>query len=56
MVKQALKRKRPQFNETAQGYRTFSDLLRDADKRGLLRIEKSQGSGGYRITGVVAGD
>ena len=52
MVKQTLKRKRPQFSESAHGYRNFSELLKDAEKRGLLSMEKDARSGGFRITGV----
>ena len=50
MVKQALKRKRPQFSESAHGYRNFSEMLKDAEKRGLLSMEKDRASGGYLIT------
>ncbi len=49
LVKQTLKRKRPNFSETFYGYRNFSDLLEDAEKRGLLEIEKDEKSGGYII-------
>ncbi len=52
MVKQALKRKMPQFNESAHGYRNFSELLQDGQKLGLLRLEKDSRSGGYRIIGT----
>jgi uncharacterized protein (TIGR00288 family) len=52
MVKQALKRKMPQFNESRHGYRNFSELLQDAQKRGLLRLEKDTPSGGYPIIGT----
>jgi uncharacterized protein (TIGR00288 family) len=50
VVKQTLKRKRPNFSESAHGYRSFSGLLQDASKRGLLEIQKDQRSGGYVIT------
>ena len=50
MVKQTLKRKRPQFSESAHGYRNFSEMLKDAEKRGLLSMEKDRASGGYLIT------
>ncbi|HEY5807029.1 MAG TPA: NYN domain-containing protein [Povalibacter sp.] len=49
MVKQALKRRNPGFNETYYGFRTFSDLLEDAQKRKLLDLEADQKSGGYII-------
>ncbi len=34
-----MKRKKPSFNETYHGYRTFSELLLDAQKEGLLELE-----------------
>ena len=49
MVKQALKRRKPGFNESYYGYRTFSDLLEDAQERKLLALEPDQKSGGYVI-------
>jgi uncharacterized protein (TIGR00288 family) len=47
MVKQALKRRRPNFNESYYGYRAFSDLLEEAAKRRLVEIERDEKSGGY---------
>lgn len=49
MVKQTLKRKRPNFSETFHGYRNFNELLEDAQKLGLLDIQKDDKSGGYII-------
>jgi hypothetical protein len=49
MVKQALKRRNPGFNETYYGFRTFSDLLEEAQQRKLLTLEPDQKSGGYII-------
>ncbi len=51
MVKQTLKRKRPMFNESYHGYESFSQLLEDAEKRGLLKLQKEPRSGGYVILG-----
>ncbi len=51
MVKQTLKRKRPNFAETFHGYRSFNQLLEDAHERGLLEIQKDEKSGGYIIIG-----
>jgi uncharacterized protein (TIGR00288 family) len=51
MVKQTLKRKRPMFNETYHGYGSFNELLEDADKRGLLKLQREPKSGGYVILG-----
>jgi hypothetical protein len=50
MVKQALKRRKPGFNESYYGFRAFSDLLEDAEKKGLVRLEPDEKSGGYLIT------
>ena len=49
MVKQALKRRKPGFNESYYGFRTFSDLLEEAQTRKLLSLEPDQKSGGYVI-------
>ena len=49
MVKQALKRQKPGFNETYHGFRTFSELLEEAEKRKLIELEADQKSGGYII-------
>ena len=49
MVKQALKRRNPGFNESYYGYRAFSDLLEDAEKKGLIKLEPDEKSGGYLI-------
>jgi uncharacterized protein YicC (UPF0701 family) len=39
MVKQALKRRKPDFNETYHGFRTFGKLLEEAQARNLLKLE-----------------
>lgn len=49
MIKQALKRRNPGFNERAYGFRSFNDLLLEAQKRGLLKLEADQKSGGYIV-------
>ena len=46
-VKQAIKRQHPGFNERAYGFRTFSDLLLQAEKRGLLKLVSDKNAGGY---------
>lgn len=51
MVKQTLKRKRPNFSESQYGYRTFNQLLEDAEKQGLLDLQKDDKSGGYVVLG-----
>ena len=52
MVKQTLKRRRPGFNESFYGFRSFSDLLEEAEERGVLELEPDKRSGGYIISAV----
>ena len=52
MVKQALKRRRPGFNERYYGVRSFSDLLEEAERRGLIRLSLDERSGGYLMQKV----
>ncbi len=54
MVKQALKRRKPGFNETYHGFRTFSKLLEAAQARGLLQLEHDEKSGGYIVTSLAS--
>jgi len=49
MVKQTLKRRNPGFNESYYGFRAFSDVLEEAEKRKLLVLERDEKSGGYVI-------
>jgi uncharacterized protein (TIGR00288 family) len=53
MIKQALKRQRPGFNETYHGFRSFSQLLEEAHARKLVEIEKDEKSGGYVVKAVT---
>jgi hypothetical protein len=52
MVKQTLKRRRPDFNESFFGFRSFSDLLEEAEERGLMDMAMDERSGGYVIRAV----
>ncbi len=52
MIKQAIKRRHPGFNERAYGFRSFNDLLADAQKRGLLTLRADEKSGGYTVRAV----
>ena len=54
MVKQALKRRRPGFNERYYGVRSFSDLLEEAERRELVRLSLDERSGGYLVQKVDA--
>jgi len=49
MIKQALKRQRPGFNESYHGFRSFSQLLEEAQARKLIEIQKDEKSGGYVV-------
>ncbi|QDU19905.1 NYN domain-containing protein [Urbifossiella limnaea] len=50
MVKETMKRKKPSFNEGYYGYRAFSELLEDAEKSGLVELDKHKTSGMYIVT------
>ena len=47
MVKQALKRRQPGFSESYYGFKSFSDLLEEAQARRLLELQRDEKSGGY---------
>jgi len=53
MVKQTLKRRKPGFNETYHGFRTFGQLLEEAQTRKLLDLEYDEKSGGYIVKGFA---
>jgi hypothetical protein len=53
MIKQAIKRRNPGFNERAFGFRSFNDLLGEAQKRGLLKLEADEKSGGCTIRTIT---
>jgi hypothetical protein len=52
MVKQALKRRKPGFNESYYGFASFSKLLEEMQTRGLLDMELDERSGGYIIRSI----
>jgi uncharacterized protein (TIGR00288 family) len=49
MIKQALKRRKPGFNESYYGFRSFNELLEEAEHRELLQLEPSETSGAYLV-------
>jgi uncharacterized protein (TIGR00288 family) len=55
MVKQALKRRKPGFNESYYGFKAFSDLLEELQNRKLLALEHDDKSGGYLIRPAANG-
>jgi hypothetical protein len=56
MVKQTLKRRKPGFNETYHGFRTFGQLLEEAQARKLLTLQLDEKSGGYIIEKLIRDD
>jgi uncharacterized protein (TIGR00288 family) len=56
MVKQALKRRNPGFNEAFYGFRSFGKLLDEAEARKLLKLEHDEKSGGVTIRSVNTED
>ncbi len=56
MIKQTLKRRKPGFNESYYGFRSFSQLLEEAEARKLLELERDDKSGGYLIRNVAQDD
>jgi uncharacterized LabA/DUF88 family protein len=50
MVKQTMQRKQPYFNETYYGYKSFSELLEDAEQKSLISLKKDAKSGGYIVS------
>src|ERR671939_1015995 len=52
MIKDTMKRKKPSFDESYYGYRSFTHLLEDADNHALIDIERNPKSGTYVVTRV----
>ena len=52
MIKDTMKRKKPSFDESYYGYRSFTHLLEDADNLALVDIEQNPRSGTYVVTRV----
>ncbi|MDR1280009.1 MAG: NYN domain-containing protein [Opitutaceae bacterium] len=47
MLKEAMKRRKPDFHESHFGFRSFSNLLEEAQARGLLEIGRDEKSGAF---------
>jgi hypothetical protein len=56
MVKQTLKRRKPGFNESYHGFRSFGQLLEEAQARHLLELEMDEKSGSYIIKSFLQED
>jgi uncharacterized protein (TIGR00288 family) len=49
MLKQAIRRIYPSFNEGYYGYESFSDLLEDLEEQGLIRLDWDDTRGNYKV-------
>jgi uncharacterized protein (TIGR00288 family) len=49
MVKQTMKRRKPGFNESFYGYRSFKEMVEDAQKHNMLQIVRDEKPGQYTI-------
>ena len=47
MLKEAMKRRKPDFNESHFGFRSFGNLLDEAKARGLLEVGRDEKSGAF---------
>jgi len=52
MIKQTLKRRMPQFNESYYGFGSFNEVLEEAQSRKLIQLELDERSGGYIVRSV----
>jgi uncharacterized protein (TIGR00288 family) len=55
VLKDAIKRRRPDFNETYFGFRSFGALLEDAQAKGLLDIVRDEKANAYVQRAALAG-
>jgi len=52
LLKTALQRRNPGFNERAHGFRSFKDLLKAAEKQGLLKLDVDEKTGNFSVRAV----
>ena len=52
LMKQAMRRQWPGFNERAHGFKAFNDLLLEAENRGLLKLARDKQAGSYTVHAV----
>lgn len=55
VLKEAIKRRKPDFSEGRYGFRTFGNLLEEAQARGLLEFGRDEKSGAYVYRGLGVG-
>jgi uncharacterized protein (TIGR00288 family) len=56
MVKQTMKRRRPGFTESAYGYRSFKELIEDAQRHQLLEMNRDEKTGQYAVRLTASDD
>jgi uncharacterized protein (TIGR00288 family) len=49
MIKQTLKRRKPGFSESYYGFKSFGQLLEEAEAQGILELTRDEKSGGFII-------
>ena len=49
MLKQAIRRVYPGFNESYYGYGSFSDLLEDLEAKKLIKLDYDEGRRNFRV-------
>jgi len=49
MIKQTIRRVFPGFNEEYYGYRSFADLLKDAERQRLISLEHDESRGNFKV-------
>lgn len=54
VLKEAIKRRKPDFSESYHGFKTFGNLLEEAQARGLLSFGRDEKSGAYVYRAVPA--
>ncbi len=55
MLKEAIKRRKPDFSETRYGFKAFGNLLEEAQARGLLEVGRDEKSGTWVTRGASLG-
>jgi uncharacterized LabA/DUF88 family protein len=55
LIKDTIKRKSPSFDESSFGYKSFSELLEDAQKNDVLELERQKGPRGSLIVTKLKG-
>lgn len=56
VLKQAIKRRKPDFNESYYGFRSFGSLIEEAQKRGLLEFGRDDKNGAYVVRSQTPGN